>query len=155
MSDTSSVEAGIRYVLVPVPSEYVLDVMRWVLFRAPQGGSDANLEQAGIRQMVAGVTATQRVLLELVANASLQGDTLRMIHVADELEIDHPRVSSMIAELNTMAFGGTRELIAVQNETAVGVFGNVGKLSYLSMRTEDAQMVRNALREVDSGAPTE
>jgi hypothetical protein len=140
-----------RYVMVPVPTEHVLDVMRWVLFRAPEEElHDAVRDAARIATVLAEADDLRRSLLGLVAAASLRNESLKLRDVADELEVEAGALHDVVGELNATALGPGRPLIAIQVETAVGVTGNVGKVSYLGMRPELARLVRKAATAPDA-----
>jgi hypothetical protein len=140
-----------RYVLVPVPTEYVLDVMRWVLFRAPEGETtDGMRDEARVRRLVLEAEPLARSLLELVARATGKGTTLRLSDAADELEQEPEVVRATLRELNGSALGGGRDLVRLTKETAVRVNGNTGQDVCLEMRAEHASAIRALLRSPDA-----
>src|SRR6266540_2109515 len=63
-----------RYVMVPVPSEYVLDVMRWVLFRAADEDASAlKQDEDRVLELIRDADEFTRSLLAVVAAARTGG----------------------------------------------------------------------------------
>lgn len=140
-----------RYVMVPVPTEHVLDVMRWVLFRSPEDGTtEAMRDQARLRHVIEGADPLTLSILTLVAGSTISGATLRLADAADELDHDADVVRASLRELNGTALGGGRVLIRLASETAVWVNGNVGRDVCLEMRPEHARMIRTLTRAADA-----
>ena len=74
------------YVMVPVPAEHVLDVMRWVLFRTPEeDGVNDMRDRARLSTFMADATDVTRSILARVARAAVNDDPLRLSDVADDL----------------------------------------------------------------------
>jgi hypothetical protein len=135
-----------RYVMVPVPSEHVLDVMRWVLFRAPNEDVHSGMRDAArIQKLADEADDTTRTLLRLVADATVTDTPLRLTDVADELDQEPAALNELVRALNSTALGAGRELVRVSNEPGVGVFGKVGAVSFLVMRAEHARLVRSTI----------
>jgi hypothetical protein len=134
-----------RYVMVPVPSEYVLDVMRMVLFRAPEDDEGSAMrEEARLLRLMDEADDETRDLVLLVAKATIEDTPLRFADAADALELSPDALTDRLRSVNALALGGGRELIAISNEVAVRVHGNVGKNRYLVMRPEHARLLRAA-----------
>lgn len=136
------------YVLVPVPAEYVLDVMRWVLFRA----DDEEVEPAeataeSVTTLFSEADDLTRNLLRIVATATAADDPPRLRDLADELELDAKTLRDRITELNDqqVAAGG-REVLELRAEKAVGVHGQTGTIVFVGMRPEVAALIRVAQR---------
>lgn len=131
------------YVMVPVPAEHVLDVMRWVLFRTPEeDGVNDMRDRARLSAFMADATDVTRSILARVARAAVNDDPLRLSDVADDLDLDTEVINATIKELNNFALGPGRVLVTVRMESAVGIAGNTGKIAYLSMRPNLARAVR-------------
>ena len=95
-----------RYVLVPVPSEYVLDVMRWVLFRTPdEEGQTTERDAARVVQLLEELDEDKRALLVLVAKAVAKEDTLALPDAAEELGQEPQAVTEGLRAINQQAFG--------------------------------------------------
>lgn len=142
-----------RYVMVPVPREFVLDIMRWVLFRAPEeddSGAGAMRDEARLRRLVEESDELTAGILLVVAKATIEDRPLRLTEAADELDQPADVVRAKLREVNAQALGGGRDLVKVSNESAVGVHGNTGRISYLTMRPEHARLVRAVSKGADA-----
>lgn len=137
--------------MVPVPTEHVLEVMRWVLFRAPDDKStEAMRDQARLRHLVGQADPITMSLITAVAGATASGRVLRLRDAADELDHDVDVLRVSLRELNGSALGGGRDLIRLSNETAIRVNGDVGKDVCLEMRPEHARWIRTLTRAADA-----
>lgn len=144
-----------QYVMVPVPKEIVLDVMRWVLHQAPDEDRDDGVrDRARLTNLVEKADDLTRSLLLLVANATLDGTApVRLTDAADELGQSTHAIRLALGGLDTpFRHQNVRNLVMVSDETAVGVHGNRGRISFLSMRPQDARIVRAAARAIDARA---
>jgi hypothetical protein len=136
----------VRYTLVPVPSEYVLDVMRWVLFRVPdEGGESTGRDKARVIQLLEELDDFKRALVVLIAKSVLRGDSLTLRDAAEELGQPPQVVSDSLRAINRRALEA-RDIVTLRTETAVGVLGQRGKASVVTMRPDIARMVRAAAR---------
>jgi hypothetical protein len=141
-----------RFVMVPVPQEHVLEVMRWVLFRSPE--EDASLgvrDRARLAKLLDNLDELTRSLLLLLAKATVDGTApVRLTDAADELERPADDLRAALRQLDTpMRHVNVRTLVMLSDETAVGVHGNKGKITFLSMRPEDARVLWSAGKAVD------
>ena len=135
-----------RYVMVPVPSEHVRDVMGWVLFRSHGYETGSGMrDKPKLRQAVAEADDLTRSLLSLVAGATAEGGRARLIDVAEQLDAEPDALLAALSEINEHALGDGRKLVRISNELAVGVDGKRGRLSFLEMRPEHARVVRAAV----------
>ncbi len=144
-----------RYVMVPVPREYVLDIMRWVLFRAPEDDdtmAGQMRDQGRIRRIVDDADEFRRALLIAIATATVEDRPLRINDAADEVGRRTPEVVAALRELNGEALGGGRDLVRVSNETAVGVHGVKGKVTFVSMRPDHARFIRAITKQTDAAS---
>ena len=132
------VRKSVRYVLVPVPSEFVLDVMRWVLFRAPEESEAPGGDEARVLQLLDALDEDQKAVLYLVAKSVAEDDNLRVQDAAQELGQRPPAVSEAVRAINQRALW-TSEIVSVRTETGVGVNGQTAKISYITMRPEIAR----------------
>jgi hypothetical protein len=136
----------VRYVLVPVPSEYVLDVMRWVLFRSPdEEGDTSGRDLARVEALVSELEELERSVLFMVAKSVWKDDSLSLRHAAEDLEQPAPLILDTIRAINRKSMWG-RDMIMVRQDTAVGVLGVHGRVSVLTMLPETARLVRTAMR---------
>lgn len=139
-----------RYVMVPVPSEFVLDVMRMVLFRTPEDDDPSGMrDQARMRAFLETAETPTQALLELIADASVAQTPLRLVDAAEELDLDPDVVRAILKDVNKLVLGGERDLVQLSAETAVGVHGNTGKILFLVMRPEHARFLRARRRAAD------
>jgi len=138
------------YVLVPVPTEFVLDVMRWVLFRSAD--ADPNAVERDAASLTAFIEATDdatRALLRRIATTTVRGETLRMRDLADELELAPQALHDTVARLNAEVLDDDRELLELRNDVTVGLNGRVGTMTFISMRPALARVVRSMANTVD------
>ena len=135
------------FVMVPVPADHVFDVMRWVLLRLPdEEGDGSGRDEARLLQLMNDVDDTERTLLLLVAKAGINNDQLRLRDVADEIGESPGDLTERIRGLNRRALGSGRVVIRTVTEREVGVSGNTGKVTYLTMRADLARTIRAAAR---------
>jgi hypothetical protein len=140
-----------RFVMVPVPREHVLDVMRWVLFRAPADDDPSGMrDHARIKTFLEDTDPVTRSVLQLLAKATSGGDALRLTDVTEQLEAEADVVRGILREINRSALGGGRDLVQLAPETTVGVQGQTGRVLYLRMRPEHASVVRQLIRSAPS-----
>jgi hypothetical protein len=124
----------------------VLDVMRWVLFRAPdEQGHSSGRVLARIKTLLNDLDDFQRSLLVLVAKSVGDEDSLTLRDAADELGHPPQQIGEAVRALNQTAAWG-REVVTLRPETTVGVRGHHGKISVLTMSPETARAVRTAMR---------
>jgi hypothetical protein len=134
-----------RYVMVPVPAEHVLDVMRWVLFRAPDEDYETVARDAArVTNFMSEADELTRTVLLRVAEATMTDEPLRLSDVAGELDKDAQTINAVIRDANNVALGAERPLIEIRFESAIGVHGQTGKVSFLGMRPHLARQVRSA-----------
>ena len=139
-----------RYVMVPVPSAFVLDVMRMVIFRAPDDDDVSSArDEARLEAFMEGSDELARSLVVLVAKATVDSRQVRLSDTALDLELDGEPMRTLLKQVNDDAFGGGRQLVGVSDEIAVRVHGNVGKDWFLVMRLEHARMLRSIARRSD------
>jgi hypothetical protein len=132
--------------MVPVPREYVLDVMRWVLFRAPDElGETTGRDVVRVEQLLSELDEFQRSVLVLIARSVGGDDELRLTDAAAELNESPQAVSDSIGAINRQAAWG-RDVITLRPESAVGIHGRVSKLPAVTMRPEIARIVRTTVR---------
>ena len=137
-----------RYVMVPVPSQFVMDVLRLVVFRAPpEDAATTARDQGQIEELLSTADDQTRTLVIQVASGSTGDEQLRFADAADLLEITGEALSLLVRDINdSIGLGEGRELIGVAEEVAVRVHGNVGRNRYLVMRPEHAKIVRALTR---------
>ncbi len=139
-----------RYVMVPVPAEHVLDVMRWVLFRAPDDESEADVRDgARVYEFVIQSDELTRSVLDRVATAAIADEPLRIGDLAAEFDQEGQIINGLIRGANATALGAARPIVEVRAETAIGVHGQTGKVSFLGMRLDLARQIRAAVRAAD------
>lgn len=131
------------YVLVPVPTEFVLDVMRWVIFRAP---SDDEHDAVRLTHMLAEADEATRSLLLAVATATAKDENLRLRDLADRLGRDAEEVRAAVKTLNQEVLDEGRPIVELRNETSVGVHGQTGTSVFVSMRSDLVRIVRASVR---------
>jgi hypothetical protein len=138
-------EKRLGYILVPVPTEYVLDVMRWVLFRAPDADELVARDIEQVERFLTDTDDATRSLLRLVASATIKGEPLQLRDLADELGEEPQAVRDAIERLNDEVLeDDDRSLIELRNDVAVGVYGRTGTMAFVSMRLALARTVRSS-----------
>jgi hypothetical protein len=136
-----------RYVMVPVPAEHVLDVMRWVLFRAPDEDYETVARDAArVANFMSDADDLTRSVVLRVAEATATDEPLRLSDVASELDKDGQTINAVIRDANAVALGAERPLIEIRFESAIGVHGQTGKVSFLGMRPHLARQIRMSAR---------
>jgi len=140
----------VEYTLVPVPSEYVLDVMRFVLFRAPDEEGHSSGRDAGrVESLLAELDDFERSVLVLIANSVGKDDSLVLRDAAAELGVASQDVSECVRAINQKAYWG-KDVIALRPETGVGARGRHHKFSILTMSPEIARWVRVGTRALSA-----
>jgi hypothetical protein len=139
----------VGFVLVPVPAEHVLDVMRWVLFRADEEDTDPQLrgDTARLMELIARADPTVCALLGRVADATIRKEPLLLRDLADELGRTTGEVTEAIEALNIEALSDERPFVELRKETAIGITGTPARILYVAMRRDLARIARRALRE--------
>jgi hypothetical protein len=136
-----------QYVMVPVPSDYVLDLMRWLQFQTEPEQPDE--DAAALQLVVEQADEVQRALLVAVADASIEGRSLRLRDAADEVGLDSASVRSTLLGLDARALGAGRTLVKVLQETFVNVRGKRARDLCLTMRPHHARVVRATVRRLE------
>lgn len=138
------------YVLVPVPTEFVLEVMRWVLFRStddPNAPAEPPVEH--VERLVAEADDLTRGLLVRVAKLTLGGEAASLRDLADELEIEASELRDLITGLNELQpLEDGRDLIELRADVNIGVHGRKGTSAFVSMRPDIAPLVTAAARSI-------
>jgi hypothetical protein len=142
-------EKRLGYILVPVPTEYVLDVMRWVLFRAPDADELVARDIEQVQRFLAETDDATRSLLRRVASATIKGESIRLRDLADELEQESQTVRETIDQLNSEVLDDDRELLELRNDVNVGALGRTGTMTFVSMRPALAPVVRSSTSSTD------
>ena len=134
-----------RYIMVPVPSEHVFDVMRWVLFRSPDEAKSVVLDQARMKTIIGQADERTRSLLLIVATAAIEDTTVDLTDAADATGLSPDTARVVLRDLNVMARGVAQTMVMVSNETDIG-----GAASVLSMQPRHAQLVLDTLGAIDA-----
>lgn len=134
------------FVLVPVPSEHVLEVMRWVLFRSVEEEEARASDAAKVAELLATADELTRKLLDAVAKAALKDEARRFRDVVDELGADQAASQALVDTLNQELLDDGREVFETWVEVAVGLEGRRGSLVHISMRKDLAKVVRSITR---------
>lgn len=136
------------FVLVPVPAEHVLAIMKWVLFRAE--ADEERFRPIGeFRALVSLLVQADpelRLWLGAIAEAAIQNQPIQLRNLADDHNLTTDELLEAITNLNQSVMDSDRELIEVTTETAVGVSGNTGQIIHLSMPRQFALTIRGEIR---------
>ncbi|MSO87324.1 MAG: hypothetical protein EXQ71_07370 [Acidimicrobiia bacterium] len=137
-----------EFILVPVPAEHVLAVMKWVLFRAET--AEERFRPIGdFRSLVSLLVKADpelRFWLGAIAEAAIKNQPIRLLDLAGDRNLTTNDLLEAIANLNQSVLDSDRELIEVTTETAVGVSGNTGQIVHLSMPRQFALIIRGEIR---------
>ena len=136
------------FVLVPVPAEHVLAIMKWVLFRAEtdQEGERPAKDLGRATSLVVLAEPELRLVLGAIAEAAIRNEPIRLRDLADDHNLSNEELNDLIINLNQTILDPDRALIEVSIETAVGVSGNTGHLARVSMQRDFALLIRHELR---------
>jgi hypothetical protein len=132
------------YVQVPVPAEHVVEVLRWVLFRAEGGKEQLQEDVVSVTRLLGDVDDLRRTLLINIANATVADESLRLRDLADDLGVDSETVTQILDDLNRHALNGGRQLLELRREKIVGVYGQTASRSFVGMRPDLAPVVRSS-----------
>src|SRR4051794_15620001 len=118
--------------------------MRWVLFRTPdEEGQTTERDAARVVQLLEELDEGKRALLLLVAKAVAKEDTLGVTDAAEELGVEPQAVTEGLRAINRQALWA-KDVMTLRREPKVGVLGQAGKVSYVTMRPDIARLVRAA-----------
>lgn len=136
------------YVLVPVPTEFVLEVMRWVLFRSTDDPDQQGEPSADrVERLLTEVDDVTRRMLVLVARSTAGGEAAQLRDLADELEIEPSHLRDVITALNeSQPLDDGRDVIEIRADVNVGVHGKRGTSAFVSMRPDVAPVVAAVAR---------
>ncbi len=137
-----------NFVLVPVPADHILAVMKWVLFRAEADHKGVGLNDASttLVSLLRDAEPELRSWLGAIAEAAIRNVPIQLRDLADDRNLTTEELLEAISDLNHSVLDSDRELIEVSTETAIGVSGNTGKIVRLSMPRNFARLIRAEIR---------
>jgi len=139
-----------RFVMIPVPSEHVREVIDIVLFSSPDTDKVPNREKARTRVQVQLCDAAARSLLRIVAEATMDGTDLTVAEAATALGEPVENVLGIVRDLDSRALHRDQKLVVLR-----GPDGRRAKRTAdarLIMDPRRAEMVLDALQVVDPQA---
>ena len=107
-----------EYVMVPVPNEFVVDVMQYVS-RLVSQASLVPWDKEGLGDFFDSVEETGKSLLSLVARYTVAGKDVGYDQATEQLELSEREVREIARELNLGAQRQHFEPLLVTQETAV------------------------------------
>jgi len=138
-----------RYVMVPVPSEHVREVISLVLLKSSSEGKNAVRDLTRIRKLVSDSNGVTRAVLRLVADATVEDTPLSVAAVAEQLHEDETTIRGVLRDLDMRALDPDQALVRVHDESVVDAHGRRTRTSYLTMPPRRAELVHDALRALD------
>jgi hypothetical protein len=133
-----------RYVMVPVPEEFVEDVMQFIL-RAIARASIEAWDTESITQIFGDVDEATRSLLAFVARAAVDGGELDATDAARKIQLTFREASGIMNELNSLAREGNRPLLINMRVVSERLpNGRTSEKRVLNMEPEVAELVRAA-----------
>ncbi len=149
-----------RFVMVPVPEEHVLEVMAHVArvsTRPPTGEWPAKQwDQDGIDRLVADANDRTRALLGFLAHRGRAGKEVTPREIAAALELERGDVPGILGPLNRQFRKLNRvPLFESRLRTVTSPEGRSEKRRSLTMSKDTARMVRAAIEAVSARTPVE
>jgi hypothetical protein len=133
-----------RYVMVPVPEDFVEDVMQFIL-RAIARASIEAWDAESITQIFGDVDEATRSLLAFVARAAADGGELDAAEAARKIQLTVREASGIMIEVNGLARETNRHpLISSRQVTERLPNGRTSEKRVLSMEPAVAELVRLA-----------
>jgi hypothetical protein len=140
------------YVMVPVPSEHVREVIGMVLAKSSDSSKNAVRDHTRLTRLVEGSSDLTRSVLEVVARAAVEGSRLSLPAAAEAAGHDEAVVVAVLNELEMRAVSRSASLVTVEEEPRDGRPARSARTSYLTMRPERARLVLDTLRALDGSA---
>jgi hypothetical protein len=141
------------YVMVPVPEEYVMEVLQYMMrlvFRA----SVVEWDDEAVEDYFGRADELSRATLSLVARAALAGKTLTQQQAADFLQLNVRETTAIVREINEAVAQEKRSpLLALTASSEVLPNGRTRDVVALTMLLPHARMVRAAEAAVDAREP--
>lgn len=141
------------YVMVPVPEEYVEEVMQFVLRSRARASIEAWTAES-IAELYAGIDEPSRALLSYVARAAAGGTELDEAEAAQRLELTQREIFAIFRELNDGARHENRPpLLGRRTMTETLPNGRTAERRAFVMTDELAALVQEAERADLLGGP--
>jgi hypothetical protein len=142
------------YVMVPVPEEYVQDVMQFVL-REMAKASEQPWDEESVTALFHDVDEANRSLLAYAARATIGGTDISEAQVADMLQLRQREVANIIRDLNERASKDNRTpLVTTRVVTETLPNGRTVAKRVLEMSGGVAPVVREAERAELANVPS-
>jgi hypothetical protein len=133
-----------RYVMVPVPEDFVEEVMQFIL-RAIARASIEPWDTESVTQTFADVDEATRSLLAFVARAAAEGGELDAADAARKIQLTVREASGIMIEINALARDANRpSLINARVVTERLPNGRTSEKRVLQMEPDVAELVRAA-----------
>lgn len=131
-----------EYVMVPVPDEFVVDVMQYVA-RLVARSSLVPWTKEGIEDFFDSVEETAKSLLSVVARYRVADKEVGYDEAAEALELSHREIREIVREINSAAqVQGFEPLIATQEASVLLRSGRMAQRLLFIMAEPVARMIR-------------
>jgi hypothetical protein len=131
-----------EYVMVPVPDEFVVDVMQYVA-RLVARSSLVPWTKEGIEDFFDSVEETAKSLLSVVARYKVADKEVGYDEAAEALELSHREIREIVREINAAAqVQGFEPLIATQEASVLLRSGRMAQRLLFIMAEPVARMIR-------------
>jgi len=131
-----------EYVMVPVPDEFVVDVMQYVA-RLVARASVVPWNKEAVEDFFEGVEETNKALLSLIARYTVADKPVGYDEATEALELSEREVREIAREINTVAQQrGFEPLFATQEASVLLRSGRTAKRFLFVMTEPVARMIR-------------
>jgi hypothetical protein len=132
-----------RFVMIPVPSEHVREVIDIVLFSSPDTERKPIRDEARVRTLVRESDPVTRALLRTVAEAAVAGTEVTVADVAAAIGEEEANVLGIVRDLGVRAL---QRLVVLRTPERRRISGTNDDT--LSMEPRRAELVLTALRDL-------
>lgn len=142
-----------NYVMVPVPEQYVPEIMQRVL-RLVQLDSMQEWDEPGVTELWEASDEITRSLLSYVARSVLMGKPLTDVAAADAIEISLREAATVLRDANDLSREMNRPSILLLRGTQETLpNGRTVDMRYFVMTDETARHIRNVERAQHESSP--
>jgi len=133
------------YVMVPVPSEHVREVMGIVLAKSSDSSKNAVRDHARLTRLVEESHDLARSVLEVIARAAIEGSPPSLPATAEAVGQDEAVVLAVLRDLDMRAISRSAALVTVEKGPQDGAPARSARTAYLTMLPERADVVLDTL----------
>jgi hypothetical protein len=140
------------YVMVPVPSEHVREVMGMVLAKSSDSSKNAVRDHARLTRLVEESHDLARSVLEVIARAAIEGSPPSLPATAEAVGQDEAVVLAVLRDLDMRAISRSAALVTVEEDVDDRTSARSARTAYLTMPPERARIVLDTLAARDGSA---